>query len=478
MLLLSSCSDSCAPKAQPVPSVAAPDAQPPNVAAVDAGPPPPTTEQRVAQGETLWDIARAYGVSINEILAANDMRERDARRLRDGTLLRIPGEHREVTVETAQDRARKRAELPALKDGAYHHLQPGESLWTLSRTYDVPIEQLMQRNQLDDGALGQLRVGRAIIIPGAKAEQTVQKGNTKPARVGIHHELMPGETVWDLAHAFRVSVSEIMAANSLSASEVTLLRDGTRLFIPGIEEDTRPSKRKLAARERQVRRRLSARERRADRAAQRLGLGSRKVAGALLRGRVERRWIRAAGGPRLEGTLRWPVTKGWFVRGFGSGEGGYHLAMDIMGKIGWNVRAAARGIVGYSGNGVRGYGNIVMVIHPGGWVTMYAHNSVNFVRAGEQVQRGSILAEVGSTGISRGPHVHFELMHAGRNCDPAPLLRPAVRHRNGNHAQLPRVSWKDPKRRPKQIRCAPRRRHPRSRWVINEDPGHGGKPSP
>ncbi|MEZ4287710.1 MAG: M23 family metallopeptidase [Polyangiales bacterium] len=78
-----------------------------------------------------------------------------------------------------------------------------------------------------------------------------------------------------------------------------------------------------------------------------------------------------------------------------------------MGKIGWNVRAAAPGIVGYAGDGIRGYGNTVLVIHPGGWVTMYAHNSVNFVVAGQRVDKGSILAEVGSTGISRGPHVHF-----------------------------------------------------------------------
>jgi murein DD-endopeptidase MepM/ murein hydrolase activator NlpD len=158
------------------------------------------------------------------------------------------------------------------------------------------------------------------------------------------------------------------------------------------------------------------------------------------------------------------------VRGYGSGEGGYHLAMDIMGEIGWNVRAAAPGIVGYSGDQIKGYGNVVMVIHPGGWVTMYAHNSVNFVVAGEKVPRGGILAEVGSTGISRGPHVHFELIHGGKNCDPAPLFRPGVRHRDGDLAQVDRATWKKSSRRPAEVRCAPRRRHPRSRWVINEDP--------
>jgi murein DD-endopeptidase MepM/ murein hydrolase activator NlpD len=172
---------------------------------------------------------------------------------------------------------------------------------------------------------------------------------------------------------------------------------------------------------------------------------------------------------RLPGTLRWPVTNGRFVRGFGSGEGGYHQAVDIAGDIGWNVRAAAPGIVAYSGDEVPGYGNLVVVVHPGGWVTMYAHNSVNFVVAGEEVPRGAVLAELGSTGISRGPHVHFELMFGGRNCDPATLFRPGVRHRS-RLARIAPETWTNPRSRPDVIQCASRRRHPRSRWVIHEDP--------
>ena len=203
--------------------------------------------------------------------------------------------------------------------------------------------------------------------------------------------------------------------------------------------------------------------------ARRLGLGTRQVAQRLLRGQVERRWMRATGSGwnRLPGTLRWPVTNGRFVRGFGSGEGHYHLAVDIAGDIGWNVRASARGIVAYSGDEVPGYGNMVLVIHPGGWVTMYAHNSANFVVAGERVPAGGILAEVGSTGISRGPHVHFELMYDGKNCDPAGLFRPGVRHRN-RLARVERLTWTRGDAPPEGLVCHRRRRHPRSRWVVNE----------
>jgi murein DD-endopeptidase MepM/ murein hydrolase activator NlpD len=267
--------------------------------------------------------------------------------------------------------------------------------------------------------------------------------------------------VWDLARAFGVAVSQIMAANRLSAADVRTLREGTRLFVPGVTEDRAGRVRRVAS--------ANARERSAGALARRLGLGTAQIARDLLRGVVRRSWIEAAGGSgALPGTLRWPVTNGWYVRGWGSGEGGYHLAVDIMGEIGWNVRAAAPGIVAYSGNELRGFGNIVIVIHPGGWVTLYAHNSVNFAVAGERVAAGAILAELGSTGISRGPHVHFEFIFRGENCDPDLLFRPGVRHRNGRIQPMRYLEWPDPDDRPSRIRCAPRRSHPHSRYVEQE----------
>lgn len=193
----------------------------------------------------------------------------------------------------------------------------------------------------------------------------------------------------------------------------------------------------------------------------RTGLGSRRTAGKLLAGLTEPRWLQsAARGPQLQGTLNWPVPNGWYVRGYGSGEGGYHLAVDIMGERGTDVQAAAGGLVGYAGNAVKGYGNLVLLIHPGGWITAYAHNRKNLVVPGERVDRGQVIAELGNTGISRGPHVHFEFMHKGENCDPLPLFRPGVRHRAGHINPVSPLSWLPQQDRPRQVRCAPRRKHP------------------
>lgn len=467
----------CGPSEKPTPAPVAPAGPPPAHAPAAPAPatapapaPPDFVMQPVQQfvmhpvqeGESLWDIAHGYGVTVQAIMDANHLVPDDVRRLPKDATLRIPGAHAVIDVQTAADRARTPEVLPPVADGAYHRLAAGESLWTLARIYDVPIEKIMERNGLTDDDMSRLGLGQAIVIPGLKPSQVKASATTAPTkRNGITHTLAPGETIWDIAHEFGVSVAEIMATNALKESDVPTLRDGTKLFLPGVERD----------RAGRVRRPETAGARRATAFARRLGLGTLRAAGLLLHGRVEKRWIAAAGSAKnLPGTVKWPVTNGWYVRGYGSGEGGYHLATDIMGHIGWNVRAAAPGIVGYAGDKVKGFGNMVMVVHPGGWVTLYGHNSVNFVVAGDRVERGGILAEVGSTGRSSGPHVHFELIYQGKNCDPSSLFRPGIRHRSGKMSKIAPATWVRGDDRPRGLRCAPRRKHPMAKSVAEEDP--------
>lgn len=206
----------------------------------------------------------------------------------------------------------------------------------------------------------------------------------------------------------------------------------------------------------------------ADRA-RALGLGTPRAGTALLSGHPDAAWVAAADTfGRRSATLAWPVADGWLTRGYGSGSDGYHLAADIMAAVGADVRAAGDAVVGYASDGIRGYGNMVMLIHAGGSITAYAHNSENLVQAGQVVKRGELIAKVGSTGISRGPHVHFELMADGRNCDPASLFRPGVPRRDGTQANVKKLRWEDDDRRP-PVRCERRRRHPNSRYVPHDD---------
>jgi murein DD-endopeptidase MepM/ murein hydrolase activator NlpD len=357
---------------------------------------------------------------------------------------------------------------PQPVDGAVHYLEEGESLWEVARTYDVPIDALMARNNIKtEDELGLLQIGAPIVVPGIKPSDITHK---KPkARKGVTHELRPGETIWDIARLYGVSVREIMSANRLSEEDANNVRDGKRLYLPGVERNKQGK----------IERKPTKRERQAMGVAKRLGLGTRTAAGRLLHGHIEARWSNAAAeAGRFRGTLKWPVNNGWFVRGYGSGQGGYHKAMDIAGKMGWHVRASAPGMVGYSGGDVPGFGNMVMIVHAGGWVTLYAHNSVNFVRAGQLVQRNDVIAEVGSTGRSQGPHVHFELIHENKNCDPAPLFRPGVKRRNGKLARVAYTEWRRSGKRPEEVRCAKRQKHPLGQSVMHENPEMDAAPVP
>jgi murein DD-endopeptidase MepM/ murein hydrolase activator NlpD len=211
-----------------------------------------------------------------------------------------------------------------------------------------------------------------------------------------------------------------------------------------------------------------------------LGLGSSRAASLLHSGIVLPEWqADVEQGPEDDGTLLWPVREGWYVRGYGSGSGGYHLAVDVQGERGLSVLASAPGIVGYAGNKLRGYGNAIMIIHPGNKVTLYAHNERNEVVIGQRVKRGQRIAALGSTGISRGPHVHFEFLHGGKNCDPLPLFRPIVRSHPGHLNEVEQLTWRAHQERPKGVRCDPRRQHPDSRWDDDEEgaPHHHG-PAP
>lgn len=194
--------------------------------------------------------------------------------------------------------------------------------------------------------------------------------------------------------------------------------------------------------------------------ARRLGLGHIKSAGKLLQGRPETAWVTEAGPRGWNGTLRFPVTGGHVTRGFGSGKGGYHQAVDIAAEPGTKIRAAAGGMVGYAGSQVSGYGNLILLIHPNGFVTVYAHNRKNLVVVGQRIARNAVIAELGSTGLSKGPHVHFELLWNGQNCDPMPLFRPAALRRDGSPAGSSQSAWKVPHKKPKSVRCGPRKHHP------------------
>jgi murein DD-endopeptidase MepM/ murein hydrolase activator NlpD len=118
----------------------------------------------------------------------------------------------------------------------------------------------------------------------------------------------------------------------------------------------------------------------------------------------------------------WPID-GPLVSGFGRRRGGWHAGIDIRADRGTPIRAAAPGVVVFSGWETY-YGKLVKVEHLNGFITLYAHNHENLVQVGDQVDTETILATVGRTGRATGDHLHFEIRRNGMAYNPAHLLDP------------------------------------------------------
>jgi murein DD-endopeptidase MepM/ murein hydrolase activator NlpD len=137
---------------------------------------------------------------------------------------------------------------------------------------------------------------------------------------------------------------------------------------------------------------------------------------------------------RGTGAFLWPV-HGNVLANYGLRSDGTHNdGINISAPRGTAVQAADAGVVVYTGNELRGYGNLILVKHAGGWISAYAHCDQILVKRGEKVSRGQLIARVGSTGNVGDPQLHFELRRGNRPVDPREFMAP-----------LPTAATRDPR---------------------------------
>lgn len=214
--------------------------------------------------------------------------------------------------------------------------------------------------------------GHAQRIPPADDQPHLE-----PELVGVWHEVQKGETLWRIARAYGVGVQDLAELNGLFRPED--LAAGTRLFVPG--------------------------------AAKALAVGP-PPAGAPPEP--------APASPAAGEKLLWPV-EGVLYSHFGVRDGTRHDGIDIAAPEGTPVVAAAAGRVAFAGE-QRGYGKLLLLEHPGGLVTVYAHVQEILVAAGAQVAAGQMVARVGRSGRASGPHLHFEVREGVKPRDPVGFL--------------------------------------------------------
>lgn len=212
------------------------------------------------------------------------------------------------------------------------------------------------------------------------------------------HTVRRGETLSEIAARYQISSSELARRNRLRNPDQLEVGQGLRL--PSRSSRTRraaeaKSERRSRTSERRVSRKSAIEKRSLAR------LSPEDVPGDISPFPRERE--------SRDGDVfsRWPVA-GRLTSRFGPRGGSSHDGIDISAPKGTAISAVADGEVIFS-SALHGYGNIVLIRHRNGLVTVYAHNHRNLVKEGEWVRRGKVIAEVGQTGRASGPHLHFEV---------------------------------------------------------------------
>ncbi len=118
----------------------------------------------------------------------------------------------------------------------------------------------------------------------------------------------------------------------------------------------------------------------------------------------------------------WPV-EGKVSNAFEEAERIRHQGIDIPSPAGTPIRASNAGKVIYSGNGIKGYGNLIILRHSEEYVSVYAHNQANLVEEGAWAEKGQIIGKVGQTGNATGPHLHFEIRKNNKALNPLLFLK-------------------------------------------------------
>ena len=212
-----------------------------------------------------------------------------------------------------------------------------------------------------------------------------------------YYRVQPGDTLSQIAREHGRSVSELMRWNNLSSANRIDKGEVLRVDPPGGSAASGASSASSddGAAKRKTTRRASG--------------GSSEPAPPKL----------APGAPITDLKLIWPAP-GTVARGY---DGGQSRGVSIVNKPGTPIIAAAAGTVAYASNGLRGYGNLIIVRHGSTYLTIYAHNRKLLVKQGQSVKQGQTIAEMGDSDSKR-VELYFELRRGGTAVDPTRALPP------------------------------------------------------
>ena len=423
---------------------------------------------KVARGDTVGLIAKRLKVSQSEIIALNGLKKPYG--LTRGKVIKVPGSAAASSPVEAdappaiEISTQSYAALPKNVQGGKgtYKVMRGDTVASVARRLGMDKDDLIQMN-------------------GLKKPFALPRGKVLKVPAPMVYEVQRGDTYSDIANRFDVSLSDLTKLNKTTSSKG--LRPGQKIKLPAEVQARLVKKAQAAERaaqqaaadraeaarfeaEQEIIRREAARlaneralaaKRAADQAAAAQPLNQpmtsttptvlppKPVANGTLPPpvRPEPKPVTLPPAPMVSnetsapsseaeiiasgrGRFLWPV-RGDVISGFGIKPGGQRNdGINLSGKDGDPVRAAAGGEVVYSGNLVPGFGNLVLIKHEGGWVTAYAHMASTAVKIKDRIAQGQTIGTVGRTGGVEASQLHFELRYAPSPKEKARPIDPAL----------------------------------------------------
>jgi murein DD-endopeptidase MepM/ murein hydrolase activator NlpD len=300
----------------------------------------------------------------------------------------------------------------------------------LSQRYGVTTAEILKANGYKGPRA--LQPGQQLIIPprGVATAPAVAAPKSVAAAAPVAtppsvHVVNRGDTLMSIAHRNHVPVAELAKANGIDAN--SKLKLGQKITVPGAKSAAAPVVAQpapaAAAQPGAVAApatKMAAAEPAKEKA--RLAQATTTPEAAVAATEAPVKTAEATGALP---TFRWPV-RGRVVTGYGAKTNGKsNDGINVAVPEGTPVKAAEDGVVAYSGNELKGYGNLILVRHSNGYVTAYAHASELLVKRGETIKRGQIIAKSGQSGEVGSPQLHFEIRKGSSPVDPLQFLNGA-----------------------------------------------------
>lgn len=262
-------------------------------------------------------------------------------------------------------------------------VRKGDTLYSISRKYNVPIKEMIQANRLVPPYT--LYVGQRLSLPSKQ-----------------YHTVKRGESLYGIARMYNVDVTSLSRVNNLKTPYS--LSVGQRLLLPASVSSVETGKKATYS------------QSNVAKAPQ----PTSSVQKSQPKTQVQETYTPPAATRKTK--FIWPVN-GTVISGFGNlGKGRKNDGINIKAALGTAVKAADGGTVAYAGNELKGFGNLILIKHSDGWITAYAHNDRLFVKKGQKVVRGEKIATVGSTGSVTVPQLHFEVRAGKKAVNPRTYL--------------------------------------------------------